>query len=246
MTISSEVRKAGPYVGNGVTTVFPFLFKVFSAADVSVTIAIPATGAETLLASGYTVALNADQNANPGGSVTYNPSGVPIPSTQTLTIGSVVTNTQGTHLLNGGAWLPQNVEDMVDRTTIEIQQLAEKVARALLFPISEVAPASGIPSIPTRKNRVLGFDSNGALTTYPITSIVLTGVSIDVVIATAGQTLVSTGHTYVPAVNSLAVFRNGVRQEGGGVDYTETTTSSVTFTSGLSAGDKILFAIGQF
>jgi len=36
MTISSEVRKAGPYDGNDVTTSFPFSFKVFSADDVVV------------------------------------------------------------------------------------------------------------------------------------------------------------------------------------------------------------------
>ena len=35
MTISSEVRKAGPYDGNDVTTSFPFSFKVFAASDVA-------------------------------------------------------------------------------------------------------------------------------------------------------------------------------------------------------------------
>ena len=37
MTISSTNRKAGPYSGNGLSTVFPFAFKVFTPDDLRVT-----------------------------------------------------------------------------------------------------------------------------------------------------------------------------------------------------------------
>jgi hypothetical protein len=72
MTISSTNRKAGPYIGNGTTTVFPFYFKVFTAADVEVVKLNVSTNVETTLAltTDYTVTLNTDQNANPGGSIT--------------------------------------------------------------------------------------------------------------------------------------------------------------------------------
>ena len=36
MTINSSTRIAGPYTGNGSTTAFPFSFKVFATADVTV------------------------------------------------------------------------------------------------------------------------------------------------------------------------------------------------------------------
>ena len=36
MTISSTTRIAGPFTGNGVTTVFPFTFKVFANIDLRV------------------------------------------------------------------------------------------------------------------------------------------------------------------------------------------------------------------
>ena len=52
MTISSEVRKAGPYDGNDVTTSFPFSFKVFSADDVVVVLTDPAGIETTLTGSG--------------------------------------------------------------------------------------------------------------------------------------------------------------------------------------------------
>ena len=37
MTISSTNRKAGHYTGNGISTVFPFAFKVFTADDLLIT-----------------------------------------------------------------------------------------------------------------------------------------------------------------------------------------------------------------
>ena len=51
MTISTELRKAGPFTGNGVTTAFPFSFKVFAATDVTVTVA-NTQGSESVLALG--------------------------------------------------------------------------------------------------------------------------------------------------------------------------------------------------
>src|SRR6185503_11097185 len=55
--------------------------------------------------------------------------------------------------------------------------------------------------------------------------------------ATAGQTLVSVA-TYSPAANALEVFVNGLRQRIT-ADYTETSTTSITFTYALQAGDEV-------
>ena len=72
MTISSTNRKAGPFIGNGSASVFAFSFRVFAASDLEVVRITVATGVETTLTinSAYTVSLNADQNSNPGGSIT--------------------------------------------------------------------------------------------------------------------------------------------------------------------------------
>ena len=79
MTISSEIRKAGPFDGNGSTTSFPFTFKVFAKTDIRV-VRTDTTRNETTLTldSDYGVALNADQDNNPGGTVTYPISGAPL------------------------------------------------------------------------------------------------------------------------------------------------------------------------
>jgi hypothetical protein len=62
----------------------------------------------------------------------------------------------------------------------------------------------------------------------------------DVYTATAGQTLFNLSGTYVPGSDVLQVFVNGlllIKTQ----DYTETSSSSVTFTSGLLSGDQVVF-----
>jgi hypothetical protein len=62
----------------------------------------------------------------------------------------------------------------------------------------------------------------------------------DVITATASQTLFNLTGTYVVGSNTLAVFVNGLQLVKTS-DYTETSSSSVTFTSGLSLGDQAVF-----
>ena len=147
MTISSSNRKAGPFTGNGVTTAFPFTFKVFTAADVLAVLAVTATGAETtqILTTNYTVTLNADQNANPGGTLTML---VPPATGRTLTLTSQVAPTQAVDLQNAGGFYPSVINTALDKATILIQQLTEKVSRAVTVSISSGAdPATVITSL---------------------------------------------------------------------------------------------------
>lgn len=63
-------------------------------------------------------------------------------------------------------------------------------------------------------------------------------------VAAAGQTLFNLGTTYQIGSQALQPFVNGLRQRLG-ADYNETSSSSVTFTYGLQAGDEVDFYIGQ-
>lgn len=129
MSISSEVRKAGPFAGNDVATAFPFAFKVFSTADVLV-VEANALGAESTLDLGtdYTVSLNADQNASPGGTVTLSAA---LATGKKLVLSSQVAQLQPVDLTNSGGFYPDVINQALDRATILIQQLAEKVDRAI-------------------------------------------------------------------------------------------------------------------
>jgi hypothetical protein len=137
MTIqNTTLRKAGPSHGNGVTTVFPFTFKVFTATDILVTY-LDALDVESVLvlSTNYTVTLNADQNTSPGGSVAL----LFAPATGTyITLTSQVTNTQTLALTNSGGFYPESINNALDRTVIQVQQVAEELSRTFKIPISSI------------------------------------------------------------------------------------------------------------
>jgi hypothetical protein len=144
MTISSNIRKAGPFVGNGTASTFAFTFKVFQAFDLEVVQLNVATTIETILVinSDYTVSLNADQNSNPGGSITLTAGA--LASGFNLVITSDIENLQPTDIVNQGGFYPDVIEDALDRATIQIQQLQEAVDRSAKLPITSSADADAL------------------------------------------------------------------------------------------------------
>ena len=161
MTISSTARAAGPFTGSGSTATFPFSFKVFDQTDLLVLRLTVAGGAIAALAltSDYTVALNADQDANPGGSITLTAGN--LATGYTLTITTDVAALQGVQLVNGGGFYPDVINAALDRLTILVQQLREKFGRALQAPITESGQNFVLPAAAERAGKLLTFDANG-------------------------------------------------------------------------------------
>ncbi len=135
MTIPSTPRKAGPFLGDGATTSFPFAFKVFGPADIKVVVANSA-GVQTTLAlnSDYSVTLNPNQDTSPGGTVTYPISGSPLPSGGVLSIIGDIDYDQPLDLPSGGNFSPLALENQLDRTAMQIQQLREEMDRTAKLP----------------------------------------------------------------------------------------------------------------
>jgi hypothetical protein len=132
MTVPATARRAGPYNGNGSTTSFPFTFKTYAAGDLLVVKTSSLNVDSTLvLNSSYSVTLNGDQDASPGGTITYPITGAKLASGEKLTILSALEYEQTTDLLGGGAFNARVIEDTFDRTVVQIQQLGEQVGRAL-------------------------------------------------------------------------------------------------------------------
>ena len=134
MTISSDSRKSPIYIGSGTTGPFAFSFKVFAASDVKVTTSVIATGVETELAAGaYSVLLNADQDGNPGGTVTLASA---LPATQNLVITSQVPLLQPVDINNQDGFFAEVIEDALDRSVMQVQQLKVDVDRAVKLPLT--------------------------------------------------------------------------------------------------------------
>jgi parallel beta-helix repeat protein len=196
LTISSTTRIAGPFVGTGSASVFPFTFKVFAASDLDVIRLNSSTGVETtlVLTTDYTVTLNGNQNTNPGGSVTLVAGA--LASGFTLTITSDISNLQPTDLTNQGGFYPEVITDSLDRATIQIQQMSEDIGRSLKGPISDGSLNMELQTASIRANKYLVFDANG----LPITS---AGSGADTALRTD---LANTGVTTAGA--GLVGFRN--------------------------------------
>jgi hypothetical protein len=241
MTISSETRRAGPYAGNGSTTAFAFAFKVFTTGEVQVT--RTASGVDTVLTltTHYTVTLNSNQNLNPGGTVTM----LTAPAVgQSITITSNVLNLQPTAVANLGAFYPEVVNDSLDRATIQIQQLDERLDRALVVPVSSSGLNTQLP-VP-QSNALIGWNSGAtALQNVNGTGLGTTTYQyVHRVLATAGQTVFTLPTPYVLNASAIEVFVNGLRLEQGATqDWVETNTTTVTFNSGLTVGDLVVFVV---
>lgn len=157
MSIATTTRKAGPFTGNGVTTVFPFSFKVFAAADLTVTSATGGVETTLVLNSNYSVTLNSNQDTSPGGNVTLF---VAPSSSFTVTITSAVAQTQPVVLTNNGGFYPTVINNALDRLTILIQQLAEGLSRSLKITLSSSTAISTTLPAPS-PNKAIGWNATG-------------------------------------------------------------------------------------
>lgn len=172
MTTPSTSRKAGPLLGTGAQTTWPFTFKVFAATDIAVTIA-DNQGVETALVYNldYSVTLNANQETSPGGTVTYPIAGSPLPVGTRLVIFGNLPYDQPLDLPSGGNFSPLALENQLDRTVMQVQQLRENVDRALQLPVT----ADGALSVqlpPPSANQLIGWDASGSnLQNVPLTDI---------------------------------------------------------------------------
>lgn len=160
MTVPATDRRAGPFPGTGAITALPFTFKVFEAADLVVTKADSDGNTTTLeLTTDYTVSLNGDQDSSPGGTVTP----VTAPAVgESVTLTSGLSYEQTLDLLTGGNFSPRAIEDALDRTVIQIQQVVETVDRAIVFSPTDTE-GSELPPASVRADKLLGFNSLGQL-----------------------------------------------------------------------------------
>lgn len=116
----SETTNIAVYLGNGVTTVFPFSFHIEEEDHLHVYEYVIATGVLTEInAANYTV------TGVPGtGSVTYNPAGVPVPATKRVVLMRIVPLEQPLDIQNQGGFHPDSFEDQLDLMVMQTQQLA--------------------------------------------------------------------------------------------------------------------------
>lgn len=168
MSLSTTANRV-VYNGNGSATAFGFTFPIPDASYLSV-IYTDTTGAQsTIPPSQYSVT---GIGTTTGGSVTYPLTGAPIATGTKLTLVRTLPYTQGTIFSNQGGYFPEVVESTFDKLTMMVQQLADRVGRALAGPVSDTSAPSDLPTAAQRANTILGFDASG----NPIATVLTTSI----------------------------------------------------------------------
>ena len=154
MTVASETARSGPYVGNGSLAIFQYEFLIQDASHLTV-IKTAVDGTDTTLATpaDYLVTGVGDPA---GGNVTL--TNAPA-SGERITILRGGPLAQGIDYTNQGAFYAQTVEDGLDYLTMLIQQLDERLDRAVLLkPLSTIANLIFPEPV---GDRILGWNAAG-------------------------------------------------------------------------------------
>lgn len=144
MSVEYIKRLAGPYVGDGTgQKTFSFGFLIFEESDVYVAVATSSDSEPSDLQQGtdYTVSMNADQSATPGGTITLT-SESGLAKDAVLVIGSAVDYTQTLDLTNYTRFAPERITTELDRIVVMIQQIVELLGRVVQVPpTSSISPS---------------------------------------------------------------------------------------------------------
>lgn len=125
-------RLAGPFTSEGQSRL-PFGFLIFEKTDVYVATADDPEAQAKMLVYGqdYSVEMNADQTATPGGTVVLT---TPIVKGNIFVVGSAVAYTQNMQLTNYSRFPPEIINEAMDRVVVQIQQLVELTGRTISLP----------------------------------------------------------------------------------------------------------------
>ena len=237
MTVASETNLITA-IANGSQTVFPYTFRALASADLVVIGELP-SGAETYYTEGthYTVS---GVGSYAGGNVTFGTA--PSNGTRITIRRAISAITQTTDLRNQGAFFAETHEDVFDRLTMMIQTLKTDSSRSMRARVSDFAAGVSTELPNASGAQLLGWNAGGtALTNYSAAELNASTFSTESQIATASQTVFNLASlVYTPGTNNLAVYRNGLRLVRGD-DYTETSSTRVTLSTGATAGDELLF-----
>ncbi len=145
--------------GNGVKVAFDFAFKILASTDLVVKkkAADGTYGAALTLNVDYTVAFDSTAET---GTVTYTVAPV---NGGASNIDRATALTQATSLPREGAMPAKSIETMVDKVTLAVQELTERVSRAPLQPIVPPAPGALTIAAPADRRAMIYSSAGGGL-----------------------------------------------------------------------------------
>ncbi|MDR9972590.1 GDSL-type esterase/lipase family protein [Enterobacter cloacae] len=179
MTVSTVVYH-NDYTGNGVTTSFPYTFRIFKQTDLAVSVVdLDENITVLVLDADYTVTNAGGYN---GGNVVLT---TPLANGWQISITRELEPTQETDLRNQGKFFAEVHEDAFDKLTMLIQQALYKIG--MIDKRAIKAPEIGnwfVPRVQDRKNKLFAWNDSGS----PIAVLPPSGSATDVMIELAKPT----------------------------------------------------------
>lgn len=238
MTITNQNRVAGPFLG-GTGTALPFTFKVFFGTDLQI-VRVDPSGNQSVLATGYSVALNADQNVSPGGTVNLS---VDPGAGYTTTVVSNLSYLQAVVLTNLGAFLPTVINDAFDRLTIFSQQVLAITTRSVQIPVSDGVLTTTLPTALVRANKLLAFDALGNIT---ISNQTLATLEAGSVAAAASAAAAAASAIAAAASAATATTQAGISTTQAGISTAQaviaTAAAAAATAAAIGLSNEWLFA----
>ena len=144
------------YIGDGVTTVYPYSYRVLEEKNVFVLVN------DVLLITGYTVFANPDQEIDPGGTVTFD---LPPRDGDRIVLYRFIEQTQEIDYTAFDPFPAETHELGLDKLTLLVQQGSTLVRQAIHFEINEdpLFVNSLLTPVEERRDKYMFFNTNGQL-----------------------------------------------------------------------------------
>lgn len=245
MTVTSETSR-NDYIGNASTIIFPYTFKIFSDADLTV-ILTDTDGVEVTQTLGVDYTVSGALSPS-GGNVTMTvaPPGDGIEANSSkLTIRRVLTATQPVDLRSQSKIGAEVLERAHDRAVMLIQQLLDENARSLRLIESEAGSEilTLLPSLADRKGRTLTFDPTTGQPTASSPTSAAVSAAMEPVVASATLALARAQLGVTGAGVSVKDTAFGAAGDGS-VDDTAAIQAAIT-AAGVSGG-AVIFPAGTY
>lgn len=238
MTVPSQTPKVS-YTANGATKSFPFSFRIRKTNHLAVFVGlVPQT-----LGTHYSVT---STNLAAGGSVVF--VNAPANGEKVKIYRNMPYSRTDFDYQTSGSFPAATINEDLDSLALQVQQLAEVVDRSMTIGRFTDGVSTALPT-PSSLKALRWNAAANALENYEPSSGSNT-VSVPVTrverqTAADGQTVFNLTNTYLPGVNSIQVEMNNAILTSG-VDYTETSTTSITLTDPAYAGDSLVFKTNAF
>jgi hypothetical protein len=249
MTISPTTRKY-QYNGNGVTTIFAYNAIFYNATDLVVTRTQISTGVDTLLVNVTDYTITGGNGAT--GSVTA----VVAPTNdQRITITSALPNEQQTDFKDNEPFRASEIEDGLDKLTVQVQELNEKVGRSIQLKATTTSTTPTFPE-PVASEFIRWNAGATNLETFDVADLSLYTVSafmetlLDDTTAAAARTTLGAAPAASPTltgtVTTDTIQTSGssgvvIKNSGGTTVATigPTNTTNVAIAGGLTLGNAL-------